>query len=185
MAAFSVAGTLVDRSGAAIVCFIASLARALLVAGAAAVLVVLPPGTAETVTVMALAAVTGALTQFSFILTEADLRPVLAEGPHCSLPSSLSGCANRVDKVFTTSGFFGKLLGPWMVWLGLGLGLVSSRAGSVSERRCGRPCPPQRPRAWRRQATQGQQLLTAKRRRRPASGPRTAPAPPPPPACAG
>ncbi|MEV5012523.1 MFS transporter [Streptomyces sp. NPDC055692] len=71
VAAFGIAGTLVDRSGAAIVCFIASLARALLVAGAAAVLVVLPPGTAETVTVMALAAVTGALTQFSFIANEA------------------------------------------------------------------------------------------------------------------
>ncbi|MFH9980608.1 MFS transporter, partial [Streptomyces sp. NPDC017179] len=71
VAAFGFAGTLVDRSGAAIVCFIASLARALLVAGAAAVLVVLPPGTAETVTVMALAAVTGALTQFSFIANEA------------------------------------------------------------------------------------------------------------------
>ncbi|MEU0969195.1 MFS transporter [Streptomyces sp. NPDC005917] len=71
VAAFGFAGALVDRSGAAIVCFIASLARALLVAGAAAVLVVLPPGTAETVTVMALAAVTGALTQFSFIAHEA------------------------------------------------------------------------------------------------------------------
>ncbi|MGW2900057.1 MFS transporter [Streptomyces sp. NPDC001212] len=71
VAAFGIAGTLVDRSGAAIVCFIASLARALLVAGAAAVLIVLPPGTAETVTVMALAAVTGALTQFSFIANEA------------------------------------------------------------------------------------------------------------------
>ncbi|MFF4764498.1 MFS transporter [Streptomyces sp. NPDC001292] len=71
VAAFGFAGTLVDRSGAAIVCFIASLARALLVAGAAAMLVVLPPGTAETVTVMALAAVTGALTQFSFIANEA------------------------------------------------------------------------------------------------------------------
>ncbi|MFE7234696.1 MFS transporter [Streptomyces sp. NPDC057596] len=71
VAAFGFAGTLVDRSGAAIVCFIASLTRALLVAGAAAVLVVLPPGTAETVTVMALAAATGALTQFSFIANEA------------------------------------------------------------------------------------------------------------------
>ncbi|MEU2556809.1 MFS transporter [Streptomyces sp. NPDC013313] len=71
VAAFGFAGALVDRSGAAIVCFIASLARALLVAGAAAVLVVVPPGTAETVTVMALAALTGALTQFSFIANEA------------------------------------------------------------------------------------------------------------------
>ncbi|MGW4044114.1 MFS transporter [Streptomyces sp. NPDC004721] len=71
MAAFGIAGTLVDRSGAAIVCFIASLTRALLVAGAGVALRLVPPGTAETVTVMALAAVTGALTQFSFIANEA------------------------------------------------------------------------------------------------------------------
>ncbi|MFD4973934.1 hypothetical protein [Streptomyces sp. NPDC058424] len=71
VAAFGFACTLVDRSGAAIVCFIASLARALLVAGAGVALHLVPPGTAETVTVMALAAVTGALTQFSFIANEA------------------------------------------------------------------------------------------------------------------
>ncbi|MFE4423066.1 MFS transporter [Streptomyces sp. NPDC056817] len=71
VAAFGFAGTLVDRSGAAIVCFIASLTRALLVAGAGVALHLVPPGTAETVTVMALAAVTGALTQFSFIANEA------------------------------------------------------------------------------------------------------------------
>ncbi|GHJ99215.1 MFS transporter [Streptomyces sp. NPDC003753] len=71
VAAFGFAGDLVDRSGAAIVCFLASLTRALLVAGAAVVLVMLPRGTAETATVMALAAVTGALTQFSFIANEA------------------------------------------------------------------------------------------------------------------
>ncbi|PZG74821.1 MFS transporter, partial [Streptomyces sp. NTH33] len=71
VAAFGFAGALVDRSGAAIVCFLASLARALLVAGGGIALVVLPPGAAETVTVLALAAVTGALTQFSFIANEA------------------------------------------------------------------------------------------------------------------
>ncbi|MFE9313482.1 MFS transporter [Streptomyces sp. NPDC006706] len=71
VAAFGFAGTLVDRSGAAIVCFIASLTRALLVAAASVALHLVPPGTAETVTVMALAAVTGALTQFSFIANEA------------------------------------------------------------------------------------------------------------------
>ncbi|MFJ3820831.1 MFS transporter [Streptomyces nodosus] len=71
VAAFSFAGALVDRSGAAIVCFLASLARALLVAGAGVALVMVPPGTTETVIVMALAAVTGALTQFSFIANEA------------------------------------------------------------------------------------------------------------------
>ncbi|MEW2257953.1 MFS transporter [Streptomyces sp. NPDC047869] len=71
VAAFGFAGALVDRSGAAIVSFLASLARALLVAGAAATLIALTPGTVETVTVMALAAVTGTLTQFSFIANEA------------------------------------------------------------------------------------------------------------------
>ncbi|WP_225080759.1 MFS transporter [Streptomyces sp. CoT10] len=71
VAAFGIAGALVDRSGAAIVCFIASLTRALLVAGAGVALRLVPPGTAETGTVMALAAVTGALTQFSFIANEA------------------------------------------------------------------------------------------------------------------
>ncbi|MFF9221170.1 MFS transporter [Streptomyces viridosporus] len=71
VAAFGFAGALVDRSGAAIVCFLASLARALLVAGGGVALVVLEPGAAETVTVLALAAVTGALTQFSFIANEA------------------------------------------------------------------------------------------------------------------
>ncbi|MFE9098138.1 MFS transporter [Streptomyces sp. NPDC007264] len=71
VAAFGLAGGLVDRSGAAIVCFLASLARAVLVAAAAVVLVMLPRGTAETVAVMALAAVTGTLTQFSFIANEA------------------------------------------------------------------------------------------------------------------
>jgi hypothetical protein len=71
VAAFSLAGALVDRSGAAIVCFLASLARAVLVAGAGVALVMLPRGTTETVTVVVLAAVTGTLTQFSFIANEA------------------------------------------------------------------------------------------------------------------
>jgi len=71
VAAFGLAGDLVDKRGAAVVCFVASLTRALLVAAGTVVLVVLPRGTAETVTVMALAAGTGALTQFSFIANEA------------------------------------------------------------------------------------------------------------------
>ncbi|MEV0223165.1 MFS transporter [Streptomyces sp. NPDC050704] len=71
VAAFGLAGDLVDRRGAAIVFFFASMARALLVVAGAAALIVLPRGTAETVTVMALAAGTGALTQFSFIANEA------------------------------------------------------------------------------------------------------------------
>ncbi|WP_435854604.1 MFS transporter [Streptomyces longwoodensis] len=71
VAAFSVAGVLVDRRGAAIVCFLASLTRAMAVAGGAIALLALPDGTGETVTVMLLAAVTGTLTQFSFLANEA------------------------------------------------------------------------------------------------------------------
>ncbi|MFF4796724.1 hypothetical protein ACFY2M_45740, partial [Streptomyces sp. NPDC001276] len=170
MAAFGVAGTLVDRSGAAIVCFIASLARALLVAGAAAVLVVLPPGTAETVTVMALAAVTGALTQFSFIANEAVGAIVSrrTDGQTHKVQSVLIG----IDQ---TATLIGPALGGAPGW---GWGWCRpERGASVSGGVDGRA----RRNALGRgdgQATQGQQLLTAKRRRRPASGPRTAPAPP-------
>jgi len=71
VAAFGLAGDLVDRRGAAIVFFLASLTRGVLVVAGGVALIVLPRGTAETVVVMALAAVTGALTQFSFIANEA------------------------------------------------------------------------------------------------------------------
>ncbi|MFG2385546.1 MFS transporter [Streptomyces avermitilis] len=71
VAAFGLAGDLVDRRGAAVVFFLASLARAVVVAAGAVALILLPRGTAETVVVMALAAGTGTLTQFSFIANEA------------------------------------------------------------------------------------------------------------------
>lgn len=71
IAAFVLAGNVVDRRGAAIVCFLASLLRALVLAASAVALVMLPRGTAETVTVLVLAAVTGTLTQFSFVANEA------------------------------------------------------------------------------------------------------------------
>ncbi|MCG7210199.1 MULTISPECIES: MFS transporter [Streptomyces] len=71
IAAFVVAGKAVDRCGAAIVLFIASLARATVVAVAAVALLMLPRGTAETAVVLVLAAVTGTLSQFSFVANEA------------------------------------------------------------------------------------------------------------------
>lgn len=71
VAAFGLAGDLVDRRGAAIVFFLASSARAVLVAGGSVALTMLDRGTAQTLVVMALAAATGTLTQFSFIANEA------------------------------------------------------------------------------------------------------------------
>jgi hypothetical protein len=71
VAAFGLAGDLVDRRGAAIVFFLASSARAVLVAGGSVALTMLKQGTAQTLVVMALAAATGTLTQFSFIANEA------------------------------------------------------------------------------------------------------------------
>jgi hypothetical protein len=71
IAAFVVAGNAVDRRGAAVVCFIASLARATVVAVSAVALLMLPRGTAETAVMLALTAVTGTLSQFGFVANEA------------------------------------------------------------------------------------------------------------------
>ncbi|MFP8903903.1 MFS transporter [Streptomyces atacamensis] len=71
IAAFTVAGTLVDRHGTARVFRAACLARALAVLAAAGVLAVLDAGSpAVTVTVMLLAASTGILTEFSYVAAE-------------------------------------------------------------------------------------------------------------------
>ncbi|OKI09393.1 MFS transporter [Streptomyces sp. CB02923] len=70
LAAFGWAGAIVDRRGAAVVFFLASLGRALAVAAGAVILLLWPSGTGAGVTVMALAAITGVLTQFSYIAAE-------------------------------------------------------------------------------------------------------------------
>jgi hypothetical protein len=71
IAAFTVAGTLVDRFGTARIFRAACLARALVVLAAAGVLTVFGPRTlAATVTVMLLAASTGVLTEFSYVAAE-------------------------------------------------------------------------------------------------------------------
>ncbi|MFJ2739638.1 MFS transporter [Streptomyces sp. NPDC087440] len=71
--AFTVAGTLVDRYGTARIFRAACLARAVLVLAAAAVLTSLDNHTlAATATVMCLAALTGVLTEFSYIAVETE-----------------------------------------------------------------------------------------------------------------
>ncbi|QNA72087.1 MFS transporter [Streptomyces sp. So13.3] len=70
LAAFGWAGAIVDRRGASVVFFLASLSRALLVAVGGVLLFLYPAGTVANVTVMVLAASTGALTEFSYIAAE-------------------------------------------------------------------------------------------------------------------
>ncbi|MGA5556137.1 MFS transporter [Streptomyces lavendulocolor] len=70
LAAFGWAGGIVDRRGAAAVFFLASLGRALVVAVGAILLYLHPSGAVASVTVMALAATTGVLTEFSYIAAE-------------------------------------------------------------------------------------------------------------------
>ncbi|MEU7117928.1 MFS transporter [Streptomyces zaomyceticus] len=70
LAAFGWAGAVVDHRGASVVFFLASLGRALVIAAGAIILVLHPVGIVATVTVMALAASTGVLTEFSYIAAE-------------------------------------------------------------------------------------------------------------------
>jgi MFS family permease len=70
LAAFGWAGAVVDRRGASVVFFLASLGRALVLAAGAVVLFLCPSGTTASVTVMTLAAVTGMLTEFSYVAAE-------------------------------------------------------------------------------------------------------------------
>ncbi|BDH07189.1 MFS transporter [Streptomyces seoulensis] len=70
LAAFGWAGALVDRRGAASVAFLASMGRALALAAGAVLLHLHPSGTTASATVMALAATTGVLTEFSYVASE-------------------------------------------------------------------------------------------------------------------
>ncbi|MFW6724207.1 MFS transporter [Streptomyces sp. MAR4 CNY-716] len=70
LVAFGWAGSVVDRRGASVVFCLASLGRALALAAGAVLLHVHPSGTVEGATVMALAASTGVLTEFSYIAAE-------------------------------------------------------------------------------------------------------------------
>ncbi|MFF9063640.1 MFS transporter [Streptomyces sp. NPDC014882] len=70
LAAFGWAGSIVDRRGAAVVFHLASLGRAVALAAGATLLWLHPSGAVASVTVMALAATTGVLTEFSYIAAE-------------------------------------------------------------------------------------------------------------------
>ncbi|MFJ6752203.1 MFS transporter [Streptomyces sp. NPDC091266] len=70
LGAFTVAGTLVDRHGTARVFRAACVLRALVVLTAALLLAILDAGAPAAVTVMALAPLTGALTEFSYVAAE-------------------------------------------------------------------------------------------------------------------
>ncbi|MER7539406.1 MFS transporter [Streptomyces sp. NPDC097704] len=70
LAAFGWAGSVVDRRGASVVFHLASLGRALALAAGAVLLYLHPSGIGASVTVMALAATTGVLTEFSYIAAE-------------------------------------------------------------------------------------------------------------------
>lgn len=70
LVAFGWSGSIVDRRGASVVFFLASLGRALALATGAVLLYLHPSGTVASVTVMAVAATTGALTEFSYIAAE-------------------------------------------------------------------------------------------------------------------
>ncbi|MGQ4436632.1 MULTISPECIES: MFS transporter [unclassified Streptomyces] len=70
LAAFGWAGAIVDRRGAAVVFHLATLGRALTLAAGALLLHLSPSGTVASATVMALAATTGVLTEFSYIAAE-------------------------------------------------------------------------------------------------------------------
>ncbi|MGW4197057.1 MFS transporter [Streptomyces sp. NPDC005004] len=70
LAAFGWAGALVDRRGSSSVAFLASLGRALALAAGAVLLHLHPSGTTASATVMALAATTGVLTEFSYVAAE-------------------------------------------------------------------------------------------------------------------
>ena len=70
LAAFGWAGAIVDRRGASVIFVLASLGRALALAAGAVLLHSHPSGTVASATVMALAATTGVLTEFSYIAAE-------------------------------------------------------------------------------------------------------------------
>ncbi|MFJ2021595.1 MFS transporter [Streptomyces nodosus] len=70
LAAFGWAGAIVDRHGAAVAFHLATLGRALALAAGTVLLHLHPSGTLASATVMALAATTGVLTEFSYIAAE-------------------------------------------------------------------------------------------------------------------
>ncbi|MFC6512027.1 hypothetical protein ACFQFR_03140 [Streptomyces goshikiensis] len=91
LAAFSLAGSTVDRHGTKRVFRLASVLRALVVLAAAVILPTQAGGLGATITVMTLAALTGVATEFSYIAAEtagAAASKDAGSGPTgCSRPS--------------------------------------------------------------------------------------------------
>ncbi|MFD8305138.1 MFS transporter [Streptomyces sp. NPDC059690] len=118
IAAFVLAGNVVDRRGAAIVCFLASLGRAMVVAASAVALMMLPRGTTETAVILVLAAVTGTLSQFGFVANEAVGAVVTRRGE--TRPHGIQAVLVGIDQSATVIGpllaGFLLLVGPgWML----------------------------------------------------------------------
>ncbi|MCQ9130044.1 MFS transporter [Streptomyces hilarionis] len=125
IAAFVLAGNVVDRRGAAIVGFLASLGRAAVVAGCAIALMVLPRGTTQTSVLLALVALTGVLSQFGFVANEAVGAVVVRRGD--ARPHGIQAVLVGIDQTATVLGpllaGFLLLAGPgWMLGC---LGVVS------------------------------------------------------------
>lgn len=118
IAAFVLAGNVVDRRGAAIVCFLASLGRAMVVAVSAVALIMLPRGSAETAVILVLAALTGTLSQFGFVANEAVGAVVTRRG--AARPHGIQAVLVGIDQTATVIGpllaGFLLLAGPgWML----------------------------------------------------------------------
>nr|WP_258382792.1 MFS transporter [Streptomyces sp. NTH33] len=124
IAAFTVAGTIVDRHGTARVFRAACLARALAVLAAAGVLTVLDAGSpAVTATVMLLAASTGILTEFSY---------VAAETAGGAASRSAGAQAHRVQSVLLGIDQTAMLAGPLVAGLLLEHGGPTAMLGTLA-----------------------------------------------------
>ncbi|MFD8717583.1 MFS transporter [Streptomyces sp. NPDC059629] len=148
IAAFVPAGNAVDRRGAAIVCFIASLARAMVVAVSAVALLMLPRSTAETVVVLALAAVTGTLSQFGFVANEAVGAIVTRRDQ--ARPHGVQAVLVGIDQ---TAAVVGPLLAGFLLLAGPGWMLGCLSAVSLIAAVLGLQTPPTPLRAARAGAT--------------------------------
>ncbi|MFG2279404.1 MFS transporter [Streptomyces asoensis] len=122
IAAFVLAGNVVDRRGAAIVGFLSSLGRAFVVAGCAVILTMLPRGTTQTSALLVLVALTGVLSQFGFVANEAVGAVVVRRGE--ARPAGIQAVLVGIDQTATV---IGPLLAGFLILAGPGwmLGCLS------------------------------------------------------------
>ncbi|MGW2234006.1 MFS transporter [Streptomyces sp. NPDC001759] len=137
IAAFVLAGNVVDRRGAAIVCFLSSLGRAMVVAASAVALMMLPRGTTETVVILVLAAVTGTLSQFGFVANEAVGAVVTRRGE--ARPHGTQAVLVGIDQTATV---IGPLLAGFLLLYGPGWMLACLSAVSLLAAVLGLQTPP-------------------------------------------